>query len=126
MNDLTTSCPACRMEVHAQARRCPHCTTHFRQGQPLYRAGEGKVLAGVCSALATRLGWDPVLVRVLAVAGLFVAGPVMIWAYLVLWVLTPFDERLAAPAVRLTSWLSGTLSAPRSIDPVPPNDTLAR
>lgn len=120
MNELTSLCPACRCEVNAQARRCPHCTTHLREGAVLYRSGPGKVLAGVCGALATRLGWDPVLVRVLAVAGLFVAGPVVIWMYLVLWALTPFDERLGAPAVRVATWLSRTLSSPTPAEPPAP------
>ncbi len=126
MNELTTTCPACSLEVPRQARRCPHCTTHFREGQPLYRGGPGKVLTGVCAALATRLGWDPVLVRVAAIVSLFVAGPVVLWAYLVLWVLTPFDERLAAPAVRFTNWLSGTLSMPRHAETPRSSDTMVR
>jgi phage shock protein C len=51
------------------------------------RAGEGRVIAGVCAALADRFGTSRTLVRLLFVVfGLTGAGEI---AYLVLWVLIP-------------------------------------
>ncbi len=55
-----------------------------------YRSREDKVIAGVCGGLAERFGWEPVLVRVLAVLGvLFGLAPIAITGYIVLWMITP-------------------------------------
>lgn len=51
------------------------------------RAGEGRMLAGVCAALARRLDVSPTLVRILFVVfGVTGAGEL---AYLVLWIIIP-------------------------------------
>jgi phage shock protein C len=51
------------------------------------RAGEGRMIAGVCAALADRFGTSRTLVRLLfLVFGLVGAGEI---AYLVLWILIP-------------------------------------
>ncbi|MCO8127146.1 PspC domain-containing protein [Acidimicrobiia bacterium EGI L10123] len=51
------------------------------------RRGDGRVIAGVCAAIADRFGVSRTLVRLLFVIfGLVGAGEV---AYLVLWVLVP-------------------------------------
>nr|WP_034762352.1 envelope stress response membrane protein PspC [Hyphomonas sp. ND6WE1B] len=55
-----------------------------------YRSREDKVIAGVCGGLAERFGWEPVLVRVLAVlAFFFVMGPLALIAYVTIWMITP-------------------------------------
>ncbi len=58
------------------------------------RRGEGRVIAGVAAAVADGLGLSRTLVRVLFVlAGFFGAGELI---YLVLWVLLPKHDSLAA------------------------------
>jgi phage shock protein PspC (stress-responsive transcriptional regulator) len=53
----------------------------------LVRPRHGKVIAGVCAALANRLGLSPGLVRVaFVIFGLFGVGELV---YIVLWVLIP-------------------------------------
>lgn len=57
---------------------------------PLYRSRSNKMIAGVCGGLATWLGWDPTLVRVLfvLVSVLSAAFPGLI-VYILLWALMP-------------------------------------
>lgn len=56
-----------------------------------YRSRREKVIAGVCGGMAERFGWDPVLLRVLAVLLFFMlAGPLIVIAYIVIWMVTPF------------------------------------
>lgn len=55
------------------------------------RRGEGRVIAGVCAALADRFGTSRTLVRVLFVLfGIVGAGEV---AYIVLWIVIPRASR---------------------------------
>jgi phage shock protein C len=56
----------------------------------LYRTRHGRIVAGVCTGLATYFGVDPTLVR-LAFALLTVFGGVGILLYLCAWVVIP-DE----------------------------------
>ena len=54
---------------------------------PLVRPSQGKMIAGVCAALAHRFGVSTGLVRVLfLVFGLVGAGEI---AYILLWILVP-------------------------------------
>jgi phage shock protein C len=57
----------------------------------LVRPRQGRILAGVCAGLGHRIGLDPWLVRVLAIASLFLPGPQFI-AYIVLWILMPSER----------------------------------
>ena len=62
-----------------------------------YRSRQDKVIAGVCGGLAERFGWEPILLRVLAVLlFLFVAGPLILIAYIAVWMITPRTPRGAA------------------------------
>jgi phage shock protein PspC (stress-responsive transcriptional regulator) len=54
----------------------------------LVRPRQGRVIAGVCAALADRLGWSRTTVRLLFVLSCLLPGP-QILLYLVLWVLIP-------------------------------------
>ena len=54
----------------------------------LRRPRTGRVLAGVCAALARRFGWDVTLVRVLAVVSLLLPGPQLIF-YVIAWIVIP-------------------------------------
>lgn len=65
-----------------------------RYGSPnpkrYYRSRSDKVIAGVCGGLAERFGWEPILIRILAVLlTLFMFGPMMLIIYLVVWMITP-------------------------------------
>ena len=57
---------------------------------PLKRSRSNRVIAGVCGGLATWLGWNPSLVRVLFVliSILSVAFPGIL-VYLILWMVMP-------------------------------------
>jgi phage shock protein PspC (stress-responsive transcriptional regulator) len=63
----------------------------------LFRPTSGRVIAGVCAAIANRFGWNVTLVRVLAVLSILLPGPQVI-AYIVAWILIPAQERAAASA----------------------------
>ncbi|MGI6877208.1 PspC domain-containing protein [Microbacterium sp. gxy059] len=52
------------------------------------RRGEGRVIAGVCAAVARRFGWSPTLVRIVTILALAFAG-LPLWVYIVLWILIP-------------------------------------
>jgi phage shock protein C len=54
----------------------------------LRRPRTGRVIAGVCAALAARFGWDVTLVRVLALVSLLLPGPQLIF-YVVAWIVIP-------------------------------------
>ncbi len=58
----------------------------------LRRSRADQVLGGVCAGVAHRIGMDPILVRVAAVAAALVSGGVAVVAYLVAWVLLPQDD----------------------------------
>jgi phage shock protein PspC (stress-responsive transcriptional regulator) len=54
----------------------------------LTRPVRGKLIAGVCAALAIRFGWSVTLIRVLAVASIVLPGP-QVLIYVILWILIP-------------------------------------
>ena len=56
----------------------------------LYRAREGRVIAGVCAGLASYFGVDPTLVR-LAFALVTVFGGFGVLLYLCAWIVIPED-----------------------------------
>jgi phage shock protein PspC (stress-responsive transcriptional regulator) len=51
---------------------------------------EGRRIAGVCVDIAERDGWDPTIVRRIAVLDILLPGP-QVLAYLVLWLVIPND-----------------------------------
>lgn len=57
----------------------------------LSRPRSGRVIAGVCAAIARRFGWDVTTVRVLTVLSFLLPGTQLV-AYLLLWVLIPSDS----------------------------------
>ena len=56
----------------------------------LVRPRSGRLLAGVCAALAPRFGTSPTVVRLLFLLSCLLPGPQIV-AYLVLWVLVPAE-----------------------------------
>ena len=68
----------------------------------LVRPRKGRVIAGVCSAVAVRFGWNITLVRILTVAAVLFAGLPLGGVYPALdrhpsRALTPFGIRSAPP-----------------------------
>lgn len=57
---------------------------------PLVRPQQGRIVAGVCLAVANRFGWDPTLVRVGTVIAMIVLG-LPLWAYILLWIIVPSE-----------------------------------
>jgi phage shock protein C len=57
----------------------------------LRRPRAGRVIGGVCAALARRFGWDVTLVRVLTVASLLLPGPQLI-VYVIAWIVIPGES----------------------------------
>jgi phage shock protein PspC (stress-responsive transcriptional regulator) len=60
----------------------------------LRRPRNGRLIGGVCAALADRFGWNVSLVRLLAVLSILIPGPQVIF-YVIAWVLIPGEP---APA----------------------------
>jgi phage shock protein C len=56
----------------------------------LVRPRSGRVIAGVCAALARRFGWRVGLVRLLFVASIVLPGT-QVLIYVVLWALIPAE-----------------------------------
>ena len=56
----------------------------------LVRPRSGRVIAGVCAALARRFDMKPWLVRLLFVVSCLLPGPQFL-AYIVLWIVLPAD-----------------------------------
>ena len=56
----------------------------------LVRPSRGKIVAGVCAALARRFDLSPTLVRLVFVLSMLLPGP-QILAYVVLWIVIPSD-----------------------------------
>lgn len=56
----------------------------------LSRPKTGRVIAGVCAAVARRFGWSVTVVRLLTVLSILIPGPQVI-IYIVLWILIPQD-----------------------------------
>ncbi|MDR6866667.1 phage shock protein PspC (stress-responsive transcriptional regulator) [Microbacterium resistens] len=57
----------------------------------LIRPRKGRVIAGVCAAVARRFGWSPTLLRILTVVAMVFAG-LPLWIYIVLWILIPVEK----------------------------------
>ena len=57
----------------------------------LQRPKSGRVIAGVCAAIARRFGWSVTLVRVLTVASIVLPGPQVI-VYVILWIFIPKEK----------------------------------
>jgi phage shock protein PspC (stress-responsive transcriptional regulator) len=57
----------------------------------LIRPSRGRILGGVCAAVARRFGLSPTLVRVLFVLSMLLPGP-QVLAYIVLWIVVPSED----------------------------------
>ena len=57
----------------------------------LVRPRRGRLVAGVCAALARRFDMSPTVVRLLFLLSMLLPGP-QILAYIVLWIVIPGDD----------------------------------
>lgn len=67
----------------------------FDPRRRMYRNPDNKVLGGVCSGLAARVGWDPVWVRLLFVLLACFTDGIMLPLYIILWIIMPKAETTA-------------------------------
>jgi len=58
-------------------------------GRPLIRPHAGRMIGGVCMALALANGWDVATVRILTVIGFFISSGLVGVAYLAAWIGIP-------------------------------------
>jgi phage shock protein C len=63
----------------------------------LQRPKKGRIIAGVCAALARRFGWNTNIVRLLFVLSCLLPGPQFV-IYVILWVLIPNEPTGTAAA----------------------------
>ncbi|MDO5049384.1 MAG: PspC domain-containing protein [Actinomycetaceae bacterium] len=56
----------------------------------LYRSKTDRYIAGVCGGIARTYGWDPALVRILALILVLSAGSGLL-VYLILWLVIPLE-----------------------------------
>ncbi len=68
--------------------------TYFRQDLPpdpkrLYRNRRDGLFAGVCAGIADYLGWDRTLLRLAVIVAMFIAAPLTILVYVMLWIIMP-------------------------------------
>lgn len=115
MTDTSSKrCPACFTDVDARASRCPHCAQRQPDAPGLSRDVPGKVLGGVCAALALHFNWDLTLMRIAFVASVAVLGPLTVWIYLAAWLMTPFRPAEKPPLARFFDGLGNLFSPPRA------------
>ena len=77
-----------------------------RYPKRLYRSRVDRMLGGVCGGLGEYFDVDPVLMRLVFVAGTVLSGGLGIPAYLVLWILVPKEGTSAAS--RPAAWRQNT------------------
>ena len=96
---MALQCARCGRTLEERARFCSNCGLAAEKlgSSRLFRPKAGRKIAGVCQGFAIRYGWDPVVVRLVAVLLLFLLIPIGILAYLVLWLIMP-EEQLALTA----------------------------
>jgi phage shock protein PspC (stress-responsive transcriptional regulator) len=56
----------------------------------LQRPRNGRMIGGVCSAIAARFGWSTTVVRIIFVASLLLPGPQLL-LYVGLWIFIPSE-----------------------------------
>lgn len=120
MTDTSSkTCTACFKDIDSRALRCSFCTQRQGEAVGLYRDVPGRVGAGVTAAIAHHFNWDVTLMRVAFIVSLSVLGPVAVWAYLAVWLMTPFTQAGKTPLARLFDALGKLFSpAPAGVHPV--------
>jgi len=91
---MSMFCQHCGNGLHTGAQFCSRCGAPVTvaqpiPGRPLIRPRAGRIVAGVCLALAQANGWDVVLVRILTAVGFLLSSGFLGIAYLAAWVGIP-------------------------------------
>jgi phage shock protein PspC (stress-responsive transcriptional regulator) len=110
--DQTKRCPACFETIDARAAKCPRCTQRQPDAPGLYRDVPGRLVGGVCAALALHFNWDLTVMRVVLLASIAVSGGLLTWVYGLLWLMTPFQAGGRAPGQRFVEWVQHLFSPP--------------
>jgi len=88
-------CQTCQAQGVSGGQYCSGCGQPFTAqayvtpAPTLFRARQGKMIAGVCAGVAARWGWDPILVRLAALALVFCGFGCVILAYIAAWIVIP-------------------------------------
>ena len=75
--------------------------TAMTSSTTLVRPRNGRIIAGVCAAIADHYGWDRTVVRLAAIASCLLPGPQIV-LYIAAWALMPSAERHSRTAVPAT------------------------
>lgn len=75
--------PAHDLYAPAQEQTMTYTTGSFT------RDPDHKMVAGLCSAIAQRTGWDVNLLRLGLVVGTIITGSTLLWVYLAAWAIIP-------------------------------------
>jgi phage shock protein C len=59
------------------------------QPKKLYRSRTDHQISGICGGLGEYFNVDPTIIRIAFVAGAFLTGSLVFWAYLVMWIVIP-------------------------------------
>jgi phage shock protein PspC (stress-responsive transcriptional regulator) len=113
--DQTKSCPACFESIDARAARCPKCAQRQPDAPGLFRDVPGRLVGGVCAALALHFNWDVTVMRVVMVASLVMTGGAGLWVYGLLWLMTPYERGGKSPAQRFADWVGRLFSPPAPV-----------
>jgi phage shock protein PspC (stress-responsive transcriptional regulator) len=108
----TKSCPACFEQIDARALRCPNCAQRQSDAPPLHRDVPGRLVGGVCAALALHFNWDVTVMRLVVVASLVSSAGVGVWLYALGWLMTPFEQGGKSPALRFVDWVGHLFATP--------------
>jgi len=98
---MAAFCQQCGSALYPTARFCSGCGSAAPMAQamprrPLIRPHAGRMIGGVCLALAQANGWDVATVRILTVIGFFVSSGLVGVAYLAAWIGIP-EETMQYP-----------------------------
>ncbi len=104
----TRKCSNCQGEFLPNETTCPRCAPPSRS---MHRGHPGRVIGGVCTALAAQLRIDVAVLRVAFVVGALASFGMVVWFYGLLWLVTPPMPEGRPPARRLLDWLSSLFSA---------------
>jgi len=91
---MAVFCQYCGSGLPLSAHFCSSCGASVPQAQPisgrmLIRPRAGRVIGGVCKALANAYGWDVTAVRILTILGVVVTSGLLGVAYLAAWIGIP-------------------------------------
>ena len=116
--EATKPCSACATAIHSLATKCPHCRARQADAPPMHRAVPGKLIAGVCAAIAAQLAVDPTVVRVAFAVATALSAGLVFWVYVMFWLITPAAPAAVAPINRAMDWVT-ELFSPRRGTPSP-------